>query len=130
MTTEFPCKHCGLAIEWVSALGSIFGKGLGYWSHPARVDANKPGMRCGDSDETAEPFTRIVEIVCVNEHCWVPGTLVVNSAGEHHGQRLSAEFCPVCAGAPAHTYTEPLPFNPVAELAAYRDWYNSDRMGS
>ena len=124
MTTEFPCKHCGLAIERINR------RGFGFWHHPARVDTDGIGARCGDSDETAEPFTRIVEIVCVNEHCWVPGTLVVNSAGEDYGQRLSAEFCPVCAGAPAHTYTEPLPFNPVAELAAYRDWYNSDRMGS
>jgi len=121
--TDFQCKNCGLVIQWVSAGGSYQpGRGFGYWHHPTRVELDETGMKCEDSDEMAEPFTHIVEIVCGNDHCWVPGTLVVNSAGEDYGQRLSSKFCPVCADTKLHIYREPLSFNPIEELALYEAW--------
>lgn len=38
----------------------------------------------------------VAEMVCPNDHVWVPGTPVLNAGGESGGGVLSEEFCPAC----------------------------------
>jgi len=130
----YRCRHCVRPIEWFVPPGGSspsVGRGYGWWFHPDRVDLDEPGVWCDlddDIDTEAEPVVDIVEIECMNDHVWVPGTSVLNSAGESTGYVLSEKMCPVCGddGRQA-VYYEPVVFNARSERAEHDAWAISER---
>lgn len=132
----YRCRDCERPIEWFAPPGSrheTIGRGYGYWFHPDRRAVNQPGLECDpdDIDTLASPVVRIVEVVCTNDHCWVPGTPVVNSGGESNGQVLSENMCPICGDRDrAATYVEPVVFDARTELAEYAAWLAAGGLSS
>jgi len=128
----YRCCHCQRHIEWFVPPGASspsVGRGHGWWFHPDQGDIPKNGLEC-DPDHIgtkAEPVVDIVEIVCMNDHCWVPGTSILNSANEETGYVLPEKMCPVCGDRGRQDiYYTPVVFNAQSERAEHVDYQRSE----